>query len=183
MMPVTVGEEWLGKRHGLDLDIGSKEFVHHGRHEARQERAGQQATNDDPGHGAVEANILQCQRQQAPNGGGGSQEYRYEAGFASALDRLVQRDPLGAQLVGEVHQENRVLDLNPEQRNQTDTGGEGHTVPRGEEREKAPHEADRHDRQHDERRFEAAKLDHEHGEDAKERHDGGDADAAEGFGT
>ncbi len=43
----------------------------------------------------------------------------------------------------------------------------------------AAEHAERHDRQHDERRFEAAELEHEDGEDAEHGHDDRRADAAE----
>ena len=55
------------------------------------------------------------------------------------------------------------------------------SLPDEQQHQQSAEHAERHDGEHDERRFEVAELEHQDREDAEDRDDDRDADAAEGF--
>ncbi len=74
-------------------------------------------------------------------------------------------------MIGEVHEQDRILDLDPDQGDEADAGRKGDRVPGEQQQQQSAQYAQRHDRQHDQRGLEVAELQHEDREDAEHRHD------------
>src|SRR5262245_40974620 len=83
------------------------------------------------------------------------------------------------QLVGEVDQQDRRFDLDPDQCDEADHRREAQRVPAGEQRDDATDDAERDYRRDDERALEGAELEHEDRENAEDGDDDGGADPAE----
>src|SRR5262249_61500419 len=85
----------------------------------------------------------------------------------------------GEKLMGQVDEEKRRLDLDPDQGDESDGGGEGQSLARQEERHEPSRRAERDDRGDDECRAEGAELQDQNGEDREHGDDDRAPDAAE----
>lgn len=149
------------------LDLRGKERIHDGRYYSGEDERADEAADDHDRERRVESAALHGEREERPKCGYGGQDDRKEARLTGLLNSGVERNALLAELVGEVDEENGVLNFHADKGDEANCSGERERVAGEPEGGDAADEAKRDDRGDDKRAAKAAELEYEDGEDSK----------------